>query len=308
VLVIDKPTGPTSHDIVAQARRYFGTRRIGHAGTLDPMASGVLLILVGEATKLSNALTLERKSYEATVRFGISTDSDDAQGQVLSTVELGPEWLDDAALARALDVERARVRQIPPVVTAIKTDGVAAYRRHRQGQLVEVAPRDVSVIALDVLGRGTDTVRLSLTVSKGYYVRALARDLGQTLGVPAHLSALRRTSSGEFRLEEAVSWPPTTIPTLLSREDAVRRTLPCLRLTEEGVARARVGKTLDATHVERLDDGASTPLSEHDEPTVAIPSEVLSAWLDPRGALIALGRFDATGQGRVERGFVAEST
>ncbi|MGC4065971.1 MAG: tRNA pseudouridine(55) synthase TruB [Polyangiaceae bacterium] len=309
VLVIDKPAGPTSHDIVAQARRYFRTRRIGHAGTLDPMASGVLLVLVGEATKLSNALTLERKSYEATVRFGSSTDTDDAEGHVVSTAELAPNWLDDDALLHALESERARVCQTPPIVTAIKTDGVAAHRRHRQGQVVEVSPRDVRVFALELLDCGTDSIRLALTVSKGYYVRALARDLGRTLGVPAHLAALRRTSSGEFSLGEAHPWPPPSLPKLLSLVETVRRILPCLSLTEEGVSRARVGKELDVTHVAgRLDGDPPWTVAMSGSPeTIDLPKGT-SAWLDSEGNLVALGSFDEDGHGRVARGFVAPST
>jgi tRNA pseudouridine55 synthase len=309
VLVIDKPEGPTSHDVVAQARRYFRTRQIGHAGTLDPMASGVLLVLVGEATKLSNALTLERKSYEATVCFGSSTDTDDALGRVLATAELEPNWLEDDALQRALDEERARVSQVPPIVTAIKTDGVAAHRRHRQGQVVEVSPRDVRVFSLELIERSGDRLRLSLTVSKGYYVRALARDLGQRLGVPAHLSALRRTSSGEFRLQEAQPWPPTSPPSLLSLSETVQRILPCLRLTEDGVGRARVGKVLDVTHViERLEGTQPLPQTTSGSVAVLELPRGVSAWLDWGNELVALGCFDEDGQGRVMRGFAARST
>ena len=294
VLVIDKPVGPTSHDLVAQARRYFRTKRVGHAGTLDPMASGVLLLLLGEGTKLSQALTLEKKSYQAVVTFGTSTDSDDATGKVLASVELAPGELTLDRLNAAIASERAISTQLPPVVSAIKHDGQAAYARHRKGQTVSLVPRDVRVFELTILEHSPLAVTLALTVSKGYYVRALARDLGQRLGVPAHLSSLRRTESGDFSLNEAVSWPPSARPNLLSLEDTVRRILPCLTLTEEGTDRARVGKTLSANHVS-LSGSAGEPLELH--PLVP------TAWLSSCGRLIALGQFDEDGQGSVLRGF-----
>jgi tRNA pseudouridine55 synthase len=254
------------------------------------MASGVLLVLLGEATKLSGALTLERKSYIATVVFGSSTDSDDAQGRVLETIELAPGVISDSALQVALAVERSKVSQIPPVVTAIKQDGVAAHKRLRQGLSVDVKPRDVEVFELRVLERTETAVSLFVSVSKGYYVRALARDLGSHLGVPSHLASLRRVSSGDFCIDEAVAWPPASPPELLSMVDAVKRTIPWYRLTNEGVARARVGKHLDAEHIEL-------------RPSKSLPPYTTSAWLSPDDKLVALGQFDDNGIGRVQRGF-----
>src|SRR5512142_1775981 len=145
VLVVDKPSGPTSHDLVSQARRYFCRRDIGHAGTLDPMASGVLLLLVGEATKLSSALTLDRKSYRASIRFGSAMDTDDAMGTPVATKPIVPGWLDLERLEGILELERHRQEQIPPQVSAIKQDGVAAYRRQRRGECVTLAARNVEV-------------------------------------------------------------------------------------------------------------------------------------------------------------------
>lgn len=290
VLVVDKPKGPTSHDIVAQARRYFRTKRVGHAGTLDPMASGVLLILLGEATKLSSALTLDRKAYQATVSFGTSTDSDDAQGKVVNSVVLEPGFITDDALNQALGLERTRETQLPPVVTAIKQDGMTAYLRLRKGLSVEVKPRDVRVFELSVLGRTETTVQISLSVSKGYYVRALARDLGAHLGIPSHLVALRRMSSGDFHVDEAIDWPPATPPKLLSVVETVKRAMPYVRLTNEGVERARVGKSLGAEHLLGVEGEACTVLGT-------------CAWLSPDEELVALGQFDDQGIGRVQRGF-----
>lgn len=246
VLVVDKPGGMTSHDVVGKARRAFGTRRIGHAGTLDPMATGVLVLLLGEATKLSSVLTTDRKSYTARVEFGVTTDSLDADGRITKRVELAENWLTEPALLQAIFAERERRLQIPPQVSAIKIDGQRAYARARQGQTVDFVPRDVSVHSLEVVGRSERALELSLCVSKGYYVRALARDLGSTLGVPAHLSELRRTQSGPFGLSGAHPLPLSGDEELIPITDAARRALPLLSVTEEGFLRLGQGKVLRA--------------------------------------------------------------
>lgn len=244
VLVVDKPGGMTSHDVVGKARRTFGTRRIGHAGTLDPMATGVLVLLLGEATKLSSVLTTDRKSYVARVQFGVSTDSLDADGKMLKRVELKDDWLAHTAIDAVLESERARRLQIPPQVSAIKVEGKRAYARAREGEAMDMAPRDVKVHALDLLQVGCTSVELSLTVSKGYYVRALARDIGSALGVPSHLSQLRRTQSGPFGLSSAHSLPFSGQESLLSIAEAARLCLPVLSVTEEGFVRLGQGKVL----------------------------------------------------------------
>jgi tRNA pseudouridine55 synthase len=290
ILVVDKPVGPTSHDIVAQARRFFKTKRVGHAGTLDPMASGVLLILLGEATKLSNALSLERKRYTATIAFGTATDSDDALGKVIEQVDLPDHGIEEAALAAALEVERNRTSQLPPIVSAIKQDGMTAHRRLRKGLPVDVQPRQVRVFELNQRSRTKSTVDVSVDVSKGYYVRSLARDLGTTLGFPAHLAALRRTASGDFDEVEAVKLPLVGTPQLLSLVETVKRCIPYVHLTAEGANRAKVGKLIT---VEHLQDPKDVPLS----------SIGTMAWLSPDETLVALGQFDEAGLGRVQRGF-----
>jgi tRNA pseudouridine55 synthase len=286
VLVVDKPGGKTSHDVVAEARRYFGTRAVGHAGTLDPLATGVLVLLFGEACKLSSHLTADDKSYRATVRFGVHTDTLDADGRVLETRELAPDWLSPEALERALAAERARTLQVPPSVSAIQTDGQRAYDRVRRGESVELAPRRVELKALSVLALDACELRVELTVSKGYYVRAFARDLGLALGVPAHLSALRRLSSGGFTLDSATPWPPgASQPALLGVAEAAARCLPVTQLTAAGVLRARRGQRLD--------------------PSEATPGALdrVCVWLGPDGELVALGTSSATGEHRVTRGF-----
>lgn len=285
LLLVDKPLGCTSHDVVARARRLFATRSVGHAGTLDPMASGLLVLLFGEACKLSSHLTSQSKTYRTTLRFGTATDSHDADGEVVETREPPPNFPEPQALAAALDRERARTEQVPPAISAVHERGERAYKRARRGEVLELAPRPIHVEELRLLSRGEGALSLELRVSKGYYVRALARDLAESLGMPAHLSELRRLSSGPFTLEESCAWPPSEAVPLVPLADAARRALPVTQLSEPGVTYARHGKTL---------------LSEH-----AVPAQhdVVSAWLSPDGVLVALGTSSADGAHRVVRGF-----
>jgi tRNA pseudouridine55 synthase len=286
VLVVDKPQGLTSHAVVAGARRRLGTRAVGHAGTLDPMATGVLLLLVGEATKLSAYLTLESKAYLAEVSFGRSTDSLDADGETLEERPVPPGTLTPEAVAAALAAERERIEQIPPAVSAIQVDGERSHRLARRGTPPVLPPRPVRVRALTLTSLGEDRLTLEVAVSKGYYVRSLARDLGERLGVPAHLSALRRTQSGDFSLGEAHPWPlPPGELTLLGVADAARRCLPTAELSAAGAARARLGQTLGDEHF------LTPPASERPV-----------AWLESPNTLVAIGSRQAEGH-RVLRGF-----
>ncbi|MEB2324522.1 MAG: tRNA pseudouridine(55) synthase TruB, partial [Sorangiineae bacterium] len=244
VLAVDKPEGPTSHDLVAGARRLYGTRAVGHAGTLDPMATGVLLLLFGEATKLSGYLLGEDKRYRAEISFGRSTDTLDALGRVTEEASLAPDWLAPGALEAALDAERARAEQLPPAFSAIKLAGEPAHRRARRGDPPELAPRAVRVRALELVARSARRLEVELTVEKGYYVRSFARDLGARLGVPSHLSRLRRLASGDFRVEDAIPWPPPEPVAPLPVAEAARRCLGAAELTPAGAARARLGPRL----------------------------------------------------------------
>jgi tRNA pseudouridine55 synthase len=205
ILLVDKPRGVTSHDVVSRARRALGTRQVGHAGTLDPMATGLLVVLVGEATKLSAWLTLDQKRYLATVRFGSTTDTLDADGTVTA---LAPEGTPAPTPARIHEAVRAMVgpsMQVPPVVSAIKVGGVAMHERTRRGESVELAPRPVELVRAVVLAVREDVAEcdLDLTCSKGFYVRSFARDLAESLGTYGHLTALRRLESGAFTLDGA---------------------------------------------------------------------------------------------------------
>ncbi|MBM4362958.1 MAG: tRNA pseudouridine(55) synthase TruB, partial [Deltaproteobacteria bacterium] len=186
VLVVDKPTGPTSHDVVAAARRLLRTRAVGHAGTLDPLASGVLLLLVGEATKLTPWLTAGAKEYRATIALGRATDTLDAEGETTAEARLAAGQPDAGAVDDALEVERQRRSQVPPAVSAISVGGVRAHRLARRGLAPELPPRDVEVDELVLERAAGDELVVRVRASKGYYVRSLARDLGETLGIPAH--------------------------------------------------------------------------------------------------------------------------
>lgn len=283
VLVVDKPEGPTSHDVVAQARRLYGTRAVGHAGTLDPMATGVLLILLGEATKLSTFLTGADKTYVAEVTLGTSTDTFDRLGTVLQHTSLPAFSVE--VIEAALDVERNRLKQVPPAYSAIKVQGRTAHSMSRRGAHVELDARDVRVLHARLLEFSPPRLRVELHVSKGYYVRSFASDLGTTLGIPAHLSALRRTSSGSFGVEGAAAWPAAAPPALLSVAAAARLALPCAVLNTTGMAKARHGKLLAA------DDFHSAP-----------DSSSPCAWLSSEGVLVAVGVGEPTGF-RVRRGF-----
>jgi tRNA pseudouridine55 synthase len=209
LVVIDKPAGWTSHQVVGRVRRLLGTRKVGHAGTLDPMATGVLIIGVERATRLLGYLTLSDKSYEATVQLGISTITDDAEGEVLAAG--GAAGLTDAEIEAAMAKLRGDILQVPSAVSAIKINGVRSYRRVRAGQAVELPERPVTVGRFDLLrsrrlpANGVPCVDLDVVVecSSGTYVRALARDLGAVLRVTGHLTALRRTRVGPFGIEEA---------------------------------------------------------------------------------------------------------
>jgi tRNA pseudouridine55 synthase len=292
VLVLDKPRGPTSHDVVARVRRALGTRSVGHAGTLDPMATGVLVIAVGEATKLVPFLTAERKSYTATIALGRATDTLDADGAVVEEkpvpVLTSGRRLAPAVIA-ALEAERARKEQVPPAHSAIKDGGERAYAKARRGEVVELAPRPVEVYSLQILEHGEDWLAVSLDVAKGYYVRSLARDLAAGIGTVGHLSALRRTRSGSFTLDEAltIETPGDELEArLMPLAHAAMRALPFAQLTERGARDARHGKAVRAEDLDTLEPGPH-------------------AWIDPAGALVAVGALEADGRGKVLRGFTS---
>ena len=203
VLVVDKPAGPTSHDIVDRARRALRTRRVGHTGTLDPFATGVLVLCVGRATRLARFLAAGDKAYRATVRLGFATTTDDVTGDPLG--EERPVAIADARLGEALAGLVGRFDQVPPTFSARQVGGRRSYELARRGEAVARGATPVTIHALELVARDGHTLELDVRCSAGTYVRALARDLGERLGTGAHLVALRRTRSGAFDIAEAVS-------------------------------------------------------------------------------------------------------
>jgi tRNA pseudouridine55 synthase len=207
LVVVDKPSGMTSHDVVARVRRLAGTRRVGHAGTLDPMATGVLVLGINRATRLLGHLTLTEKGYDATIRLGATTVTDDAEGEVVATANASS--VTDEQLAARVAALTGDLQQVPSAVSAVKIDGKRAYKRVREGEDVVLPPRPVNVRVFDVLATRRDgslvDVDVHVECSSGTYVRALARDLGSALGVGGHLTALRRTRVGPYALDAARS-------------------------------------------------------------------------------------------------------
>ncbi|HTY27691.1 MAG TPA: tRNA pseudouridine(55) synthase TruB [Mycobacterium sp.] len=207
IVVVDKPAGMTSHDVVGRCRRIFGTRKVGHAGTLDPMATGVLVIGIERATKILGLLTATSKSYAATIRLGRSTSTDDAEGEVLQDVPAS--HITDEQIQAGIADLRGEISQRPSSFSAVKVSGKRAYQLAREGQDVELAERRVRIDRFDVVQIRRDgpyvDVDVEVDCSSGTYIRALARDLGEALGVGGHLTVLRRTRVGEYGLDHARS-------------------------------------------------------------------------------------------------------
>jgi tRNA pseudouridine55 synthase len=245
-VVVDKPAGLTSHDVVARLRRILGTRKIGHAGTLDPMATGVLVCGVGRGTKLLGHLALDTKAYAATVRLGAATTTDDAEGEIVTTADASQ--VGDAAVAAGIAALTGPILQVPSTVSAIKVDGRRAYARVRAGEEVVLPPRPVTISAFTLLARRGTDLDVVVECSTGTYVRALARDLGAGLGVGGHLTALRRTRVGPFRLEHAAALAELeTAPGLsLALADAVAVAFARRDVDAEAAASLAHGRPLPA--------------------------------------------------------------
>ncbi len=281
LLVVDKPARWTSHDVVARLRRAAGTRRVGHAGTLDPMATGVLVLGIGWATRLLTHVVGVDKSYDATIRLGQATVTDDAEGDVTAAADASVVTVDD--VDRAVAQLRGAVRQVPSSVSAIKVDGRRSYARVRGGETVDLPARPVVVSRFEVLARRPRGPLLDLDVtvdcSSGTYIRALARDLGVAVGTGGHLTALRRTRVGPFTLDTARSMEDLTgdgLPagSVLSLADAARLVMDTVELDEACAASFRHGRTV------RLPaDGAA-------EDGVRPARERTWAVLDPAGTLL----------------------
>jgi tRNA pseudouridine55 synthase len=249
LLLVDKPAGLTSHDVVSRARKALGTRKIGHAGTLDPMATGLLVLGVEAATRLLTFVVGADKTYTATIRLGASTDTDDAEGAVIARAD--PSRLaavDDREVDGGIAALTGRIAQVPSSVSAIKVAGRRAYDLARAGETVELAAREVTIARFEVLARRRDADSIDLDVvvdcSSGTYIRALARDLGDALGVGGHLTALRRTRIGPFALTAAVAVDAIDEERMLPPADAATALLETLRVTADEARDLRHGKRL----------------------------------------------------------------
>jgi tRNA pseudouridine55 synthase len=275
LVVVDKPPGLTSHDVVARMRRLARTRRVGHAGTLDPMATGVLVLGVGAATRLLHHLVLADKAYTATIRLGQATVTDDAEGEI--TARRSAAAVTDEAVRAAMVPLTGAIRQVPSSVSAIKVDGQRAYKRVREGEAVALAARPVTVsrfAALAVRRPDPDLVDVDVAVecSSGTYVRALARDLGAALGVGGHLTALRRTRVGPFTLAQARTLDELAEladPVTLPLPDAVRLAMPvrdidAAEARELSFGRALAARGVAGTHAALAPDGTVAALLVED--------------------------------------------
>ncbi|GAA4367097.1 tRNA pseudouridine(55) synthase TruB [Nocardioides caricicola] len=244
LVVVDKPGGMTSHDVVSRVRRLAGTRKVGHAGTLDPMATGVLVLGVNRATRLLGHLMLTDKGYDATIKLGVATTTDDAEGEVVATAST--EGLDEATIRSAAAEFVGDLMQVPTAVSAIKVDGKRAYQRVRDGEEVELKARPVTVHELTVTDVRGDELDVSVRCTSGTYIRAIARDLGARLGVGGHLTALRRTAVGPYDLSVAHTLEDLSDEfRLLPIADAARAAFPAVDLDDRQAGDVRVGRPLD---------------------------------------------------------------
>lgn len=297
VLLLDKPSGPTSHDAVDRARAALGTRRIGHTGTLDPFASGLLILCAGAATRLAEYFQRPGKRYEAVLRLGVETASHDPEGEVVETSDRWRE-VEEADLRRALAELTGRIRQTPPAYSAKRVGGERAYRAARAGRDVELEAETVEVHELRLDAFEPPEARVACRVSTGTYVRSLARDVGRALGCGAHLRALRRTAVGPFRAERALAWSelvPDGWREAAGGEDgawiAPARALPWLpvrRLAAEEARRVRHGGRVPRREVDPprrpLDappDGSLPVLLVRDGRLLAV-AEAMDGELQPR--------------------------
>ena len=253
LIIVDKPSGMTSHDVVGKCRRIFGTRRVGHAGTLDPMATGVLVVGIERATKILGLLSGSSKSYAATIRLGQTTSTEDAEGQLLQ--EISAEHLTEATIVAAITGLRGDIMQVPSAVSAVKVDGQRAYKLAREGRTVELAARPVRIDRFEMLalrrGRFID-LDVVVDCSSGTYIRALARDLGDALAVGGHLTALRRTRVGRFGLDQARSLDELAERPQLSftLDEACLQMFPRRELTAGEADAAANGRALTAAGID----------------------------------------------------------
>lgn len=287
IVIIDKPTGWTSHDVVNKVRGILKEKRIGHTGTLDPLATGVLVLCVGSATRIVRYLESDDKEYLAEFRLGITTDTQDADGQVLETRHYTPPAADD--IEAVLCGFRGVVQQRPPAYSALKVNGVPSYRLARSGREHRHPERSVTIYRLELLSFEDPMVRVKVHCSKGTYVRTLSADIGERLGTGAHLTALNRVRSGRFRLDQAISIDGLAV---LATQDRVQEAVLSLASALEGMPAVH----LDAAAAGRIRQGNQVPSAAG----ASLPPTERVRVMDAQGSLIAIGR--------LERGMIAPET
>jgi tRNA pseudouridine55 synthase len=253
ILIVNKPAGWTSFDVVAKVRRLTGIRRVGHSGTLDPLATGVLVICLGQAVRITEYIVGHAKAYRATITLGVETDTYDAHGQVVATQ---PVEVSEAELRDALKAFTGVIQQVPPMYSAIKRAGQQLYKLARQGVEVERAPRTVTIHSIDLIAFAPPNLTIDVRCSSGTYIRSLAHDLGAKLGCGAHLSALTRTAVGRFELAQAVSIETLeqaaavgSLVDWLRPIDLALTELASVTLSESDAARVRHGMAVPATGI-----------------------------------------------------------
>jgi tRNA pseudouridine55 synthase len=297
ILNLDKPQGPTSHDIIDRVRGLTGIRRVGHAGTLDPMATGVLLVCIGKATRVSEYLMAGQKVYRARVRLGVTTDTYDAEGQVVASISVDSINVSRAEVETALVRFRGTIEQVPPMYSALKYQGKPLHKLARQGVEVKREPRQVEISRLALTEWEPPECTLEMTCSPGTYVRALAHDLGQALGCGAHLIGLARLASGRFRLEDAVTLDTFAQVAakgrwidLLHPVDAALAHFPALHLDAEAARRLCLGQAIVAPPAPT----AHSPRAclERSRRVAGGTEEGLARAYGPDGAFLALAIYD----------------
>jgi tRNA pseudouridine55 synthase len=294
VLIVDKPAGCTSHDVVQRVRKAIQQRSVGHAGTLDPLATGVLVVAIGEGTKLVSHLQSDDKRYEVSIALGVETDSLDADGEITDRADV--PTLDRAAVEQALQPFIGRHPQTAPKLSAIKLGGTPLHRRMRRGEEVEAPVREVDLYTANVVGVSRDTIVLRLHCGKGFYVRSLARDLAKALGTLGYVKHLRRTASGAFSIDSALYGDQMTAEAIEGRLIPLRQACGALRrveLSDDGVAHARHGRPIGPELI--INEGWREASNEES-----------LALFAPDGEPIALGRRVDEGI-RVVRGFAASA-
>lgn len=268
ILLIDKPLGITSHDVIARLRRKLQTKRVGHAGTLDPLATGLLVVAVGPATRFLQYLPLEPKEYIGTVKFGIETTTQDAEGEIVAEKTVPADLM--SAIDQALPQFKGAISQIPPLYSAVKKEGKPLYVYARRGEDVEREPRNVYISEVEVLEQNGNEVDVRVVCSGGTYMRTWAHDLGQNLGCGAHLSGLRRTRVGKFSIDDAITLEEATADDLLPLSEALPP-VPLVQLNSHQVHAIRHGQAI----------GWARP-----------PAGLYCGLLDPRGEIVGMARIE----------------